>query len=178
MQVQRVRRLGFSFMEVVVVLSITVILLSVSSRLALGWQRDIQLQHIGHALEARIVAAMQTVKLSGLSINLVRASQGKEVVFYIKDSNGQRKWHQMMLPSQFAFELPAYDLDHPTLGGRIRQAWPDAVSREWNFTAAGQSGATLVISDGKRSLCMVVAASGQVRTFWWREHEWRWQILL
>jgi type II secretory pathway pseudopilin PulG len=171
-------RSGYSLIELIIIFAIIAMLSVIVVQSTLKWQRDIRLQHAVHTLEARILAAYQMAQLSGVVIALELGPDHERLTFRVQAPWGTFRWFEMRLPHRFAFQLPNIPLDHPTTGNQLREAWPNAHNQRLVIQAEGQTAGSLVISDGMRTTCTVIASRGQVRSFLWDPYQWQWRSLL
>lgn len=168
---------AYTLVEIVVAMAIVGVVISLMIQLPLGWRRDVMHLNYGHTIEARLLAASAAAKLTGFHYSVEPKVDGRGLLWTVEQPGGNRLWFSLDFESPFALQLPEATLPHPTMSGDLEQAWPRHVSR-WRIKANGQTGGYFVVSDGKRTMCHLIAGSGQIRTFRWDRKRHEWMVLL
>jgi len=174
---------GFSLVEMLTAMALSLILIAFAMPLFTSLTRDQQFSAFAAELSANLAMARRHAQTAHTGVRLEFESDAQfRYRMFAADADGQ--WRPLLhsvwqdgYPQNIRCQLPAAVLPHPTRPRDIETPIVGLHAPDLHFGPTGSGGGTVVFSDGEeRAVCAVVSPqSGEARLFLWRPGESRWR---
>lgn len=178
-QIGSERKAGLTLLELMVVLTISMVLLSMTIPSMASQSRQVRFQGFVGEVTDQLILAKRHAFLTHRSVRVlsVEADGVYLVIQVLQDDGTWRDFTRIKYRKGIKMELPHRARPHPTRRGNLDKAFASTHKTAIIFTAEGSSSASLVFSDtDDRTMCAVIASrNGRIRVFTWWEPTLSWR---